>query len=213
MKIILNNLIPKPLLDGPKVNSEVWLLPLFSFSEHNKYLIYSQSGKGKTSLLSIIYGLRTDYEGVVLINGNNIRELTRNNWVSLRRNKISMLFQGLNLFDQLTVKENIMLKNTLTDFATESNILSWLDEVGIKSLYHKKVSEISYGQKQRVAIVRALCQPFELLMLDEPFSHIDEENRQHAFSLVSTAVEEQKAILILSSLNDKQYIDFQKYRI
>lgn len=200
-------------MDVPDLDSQLWLIPSRTFLPLRKYLIYSQSGKGKSSLLSIIYGQRKDYNGDVEIDGRNIREYTKDDWVNIRRNKMSMVFQGLNLFDNLTVKENIMLKNKLTDYASESEVLSWLDTLEIKPLYSKRVGEISFGQKQRVALVRALCQPFELLMLDEPFSHIDSVNKKKAELLIATAVSEQKASMILSSLNDNQDDDFEKYRI
>ena len=201
------------MVDMPDLDSQIWLAPSRTFSSVRKYLIYSQSGKGKSSLLSIIYGQRTDYNGKVFVDGKNIREYSKNEWVNIRRNRMSMVFQGLALFDNLTVAENIMLKNKLTDFASESDVLSWLDTLEIKSLYSKRVGEISFGQKQRVAIVRALCQPFELLMLDEPFSHLDNENKRKAELLISTAVSNQKASLIVSSLNDVYDNDFEKYRI
>jgi len=213
MEVIIKNLIPKPMLDMPDLDSHIWLRPSVTFLPFRKYLIYSQSGKGKSSLLSILYGQRTDYNGDVVVDGKNIRDYTKNDWVNIRRNKMSMVFQGLGLFNNLTVEENIMLKNKLTDYASESEILSWLDTLEIKSLYSKKVGEISFGQKQRVALVRALCQPFELLMLDEPFSHIDIENRNRAESLITAAVSKQNASMILSSLNDDQNNDFEKYRI
>lgn len=213
MEITIKNLIPNPLLDFPEINSEVWLNPSLRLTSNNKYLVYSQSGKGKTSLLSIIYGLRHDYKGEVIFDGDNIRNYDRENWADLRRNKISMVFQGLQLFDKLTVEENILLKNKLTDYSSETDILYWMDTLEIKSLYRKKVGEISFGQKQRVAIVRALCQPFDLLLLDEPFSHIDSLNREKALALVFSIAESQGSMLILSSLSDEYRQDFQQYRI
>ena len=201
------------MVDMPDLDSHIWLNPSRTFLPHRKYLIYSQSGKGKSSLLSIIYGQRKDYNGEVEIDGTNIREYSRNDWVNIRRNKISMVFQGLSLFDNLTVQENILLKNKLTDYASESEILLWLDSLEIKTLYLKRVGEISFGQKQRVALVRALCQPFQLLMLDEPFSHIDSDNKDKADALINDAVLKQNATLILSSLNCDQNNDYEKYRI
>lgn len=213
MEIIVNNLIPRPLVDFSELNSEIWLKPSIRFSSKTKYLIYSASGKGKTSLLSIIYGNREDYNGEVYIGEENIRDFNLSKWINLRRNKISMVFQGLKLFDKLTVEENILLKNKITDFATEQEILLWMEALDIRSLYKKRVGEISFGQQQRVAIVRALCQPFELLLLDEPFSHIDSENRKRALSLIHKAADIQGAMIIISSLKNTLDNGFQKYRI
>jgi len=213
MEIIIKSLIPKPLVDFSGLDSEIWLKPDICFSPNARYLIYSPSGKGKTSLLSIIYGNRRDYNGEVYLDGENIRDFSMSKWIDFRRDKISMVFQGLKLFDKLTVEENIQLKNRLTDFATEQEILLWMETLDIKSLYKKRVGEISFGQQQRVAIVRALCQPFELLLLDEPFSHIDSENKERASSLINKSLDNQGAMLIISSLKNTLDIGFQKYRI
>ena len=213
MEILVNKLIPRPLLDFSELDSEVWLKPSLRFLSNERYLIYSPSGKGKTSLLSIIYGSRNDYDGEVFMNEDNIKNFSMSKWIDLRRTKISMVFQGLKLFDKLTVEENILLKNKLTDFATEREILFWMDNLDIKSLFKKRVGEISFGQQQRVAIIRALCQPFELLLLDEPFSHIDSENKERALSLIHQATDNQSAMMILSSLKDTLNNNFKKYKI
>ena len=110
----------------------------------------------------------------------------------------------------MTALENIQLKNTLTNHKTETEILEMLAQLDVDQLAHKKAETLSYGQKQRVAIVRALCQPFELLLLDEPFSHIDEVQIKNAVTLVSQQVEQNNAALIIASLGDTYNINYTK---
>ncbi|OIP01686.1 MAG: hypothetical protein AUJ98_03580 [Bacteroidetes bacterium CG2_30_33_31] len=200
MNIRVEKLVPEPLSDLQNLNSEIWHAEKQEFLSGNNYLVYSASGKGKTSLLSFIYGLRTDYFGEIMIDNRNIKDLKYNDWLDMKRGKMSMVFQGLNLFNGLSVMENIQLKNKLTNHVSKEEITNMLDVLHVGELAKKKVEEISYGQKQRVAIVRALCQPFEIILLDEPFSHLDEENANIAMNLISKRVEHENASLIITSL-------------
>jgi len=200
MNIRVEKLVPEPLSDLQNLNSEIWHAEKQEFLSGNNYLVYSASGKGKTSLLSFIYGLRTDYFGEIMIDNRNIKDLKYNDWLDMKRGKMSMVFQGLNLFNGLSVMENIRLKNKLTNHVSKEEITNMLDVLHVGELAKKKVEEISYGQKQRVAIVRALCQPFEIILLDEPFSHLDEENANIAMNLISKRVEHENASLIITSL-------------
>ena len=75
--------------------------------------------------------------------------------------------------------------------------------MGIDHLLQQSCATLSYGQRQRVAIIRALCQPFDFLLLDEPFSHLDEANTEAAFQLIEQVCAEQKAGFILVSLGEK----------
>ncbi len=202
MKITLEKLIPHPLVENYKHDSDLWLKEKIEFDRGGINLISSQSGRGKTSLLSILYGIRKDYNGRVFFDDEDIAFFDRNKWVDLRRNKIAMVFQGLELFDMLSVSENIEIKNRLGARYSEELIMDMARRLDIAQLWDKKVGKISFGQKQRVAIIRALCQAFEVLLLDEPFSHLDEENSAKAFDLIKEKADENKAAIILTSLND-----------
>ncbi len=84
-----------------------------------------------------------------------------------------------------------------------------MKQLEIDSLTHKKAETLSYGQRQRVAIIRALCQPFELLLLDEPFSHIDNHQITKASELILQEVESNNATLILASLGNSYNINYE----
>lgn len=191
----------------PVKDSQVWLREL-DFTAPNSYLIEAESGTGKSSLCSYIYGNRHDYSGEILFDGENIRTFSISQWCELRTRAIALLPQEMRLFPELTVKENVLIKNRLTDFKTESEILEMLRRLEISEKTNQLVSRLSVGQQQRVAIVRALCQPFDFLILDEPVSHLDERNNTIVSSLIADEVKSQSASIIATSVGNKISLPF-----
>lgn len=202
MRISFKNVVPIPMKELITSESFIWDKE-FSFSQDINYQISARSGVGKTTLLSLIYGIRHDYSGDIVFDDISIRSFNKKDWAKLRKEKVSMVFQGLQLFDKLSVKENIFIKNQLTDFLDEPAVLQMLKQLEIDNLYNKMAGEISFGQKQRVAIIRALCQPFNLIMLDEPFSHLDSDTTQTALNLLIEQANNQSAKIFISSLSPK----------
>jgi ABC-type lipoprotein export system ATPase subunit len=207
MIIDFQGLIPFPLKETNIEASEVWERDI-SFNSGNTYLVSAESGKGKTTLLHCIYGLRKDYEGEVLIDSEPISALSQNELLKLRKNNISIVPQGLFLFDELSYYENIKLKNRLTNFKTENEIEEMSAKLGMQKFYKQKAKTLSYGQKQRTAIVRALCQSFDFILLDEPFSHLDEKNVELGWNLIKEEAAKQNAGIILTSLGNTYNINF-----
>ena len=204
-QIRLQNIEPAPLrgfFDG----SQIWA-QIVSFEKGNKYLVYAPSGKGKTTFLHILYGLRNDFEGSVLYNDIPISNLTIDDWSQIRQSDLSIVFQNLRLFPELTAYHNIQLKNQLTQNKTRLEIEGLAEDLGIKALLEKPVAQLSFGQKQRVAIIRSLCQPYSFLLLDEPFSHLDPENRSKAISIVRKDAERQGAGIILVNLEEEDVFE------
>lgn len=203
MNILFNNVIPLPLAEIHDNKSNIWQKEQFEFKPISKYLIEAPSGKGKTSLLSIIYGLRTDYLGNIFFDDQDISSLSLEEWTEIRMKKISMVFQGLRLFSELTAMENIMLKNDLTNHKKEEEIIEMAKKLEVENFLNRHCGILSFGQQQRITIIRALCQPFNFLLLDEPFSHLDDKNIDKAYQLVTEECKNQNASLILTSLNSK----------
>ena len=201
MTIRLENLIPLPLLEQQRNSSEIWESNPVIFEPGESYLVEAPSGRGKTSLLAIIYGLRKDYRGKVFLDDSDIASFTAKEWSRTRKNKLSFIFQGLELFDELTAFDNIRLKNTITLQKTEEEIRVMAQNLGIEEFLERKTGILSFGQQQRVAIIRALCQPFDYLLADECFSHMDQENSMVAFNMIQAECKARGAGLILSSLN------------
>jgi ABC-type phosphate/phosphonate transport system ATPase subunit len=97
-----------------------------------------------------------------------------------------------------------LLKNHLTHFKSESEIVGMLELLGIEHKWNDPCGLLSMGQQQRVAIVRALCQPFEWLILDEPFSHLDERNSRICLDMIANECNAQQAGFVLTSLDDDE---------
>jgi len=212
MDIRFNKIIPRPLKDIVSESSPIWNQD-FVFEKGKKYLVSAQSGVGKTTLLSIIYGLRRDFEGELYLGSQLSNSLKANDWSVLRQTQLSMVFQGLQLFKSLSVWDNILLKNRLSNYTDEQQIMQWMQVLEVDQLKDKYPDEISFGQKQRVAIVRALCQPFQWLLLDEPFSHLDDQTAQKALQLISERIAQSSSGVILSSLSEQTPDDYQLIRL
>lgn len=210
MTIRLENLIPLPLLEQQRGNSDIWEKNLVSFEPGLSYLVEAPSGRGKTSLLSLIYGLRKDYRGKLYLGDVDIFSITSREWSLIRKKRLSFIFQGLELFDELTAMENIRLKNDITQEKSEEEIYEMAEILGIAEFLKRKTGILSFGQQQRVAIIRALCQPFEFLLADECFSHIDQENSKIAFDLILKECQNKNAGLILSALDARGEISTEK---
>lgn len=164
------------------------------------YFISSDSGKGKSTLLSFIYGLRTDYQGTISIDNQNQKEISIDDWASLRTNKLSYLLQDLRLFSRLSVWENLTVKNKLTNHKTDKQIEELLNEFGLLGKRDQLAGNLSLGQQQRVALIRCFLQPFDLLLLDEPFSNIDDTNIEIAKKLIYQECKNNNAGYILATL-------------
>lgn len=210
MTIRLEYLIPLPLLGQQRDKSEIWENTRVVFEKGITYLVEAPSGRGKTSLLAIIYGLRKDYQGKVFIDESDISTFSDRDWSAMRKKKLSFIFQGLELFDELSAIDNIRLKNSITRQKTEAEIQELAHRLGIENFLLQKTGTLSFGQQQRVAILRALCQPFDYLLADECFSHMDHENSRVAFDLIKEECRARSAGLILSSLNSSEGIFTEK---
>ena len=190
------------MLEQDTSGSEVWEAESILLEQGLSYVVEAPSGRGKTSLLSVIYGIRTDYQGVVFMDDRELVSFTPRDWSLTRKSKLSFIFQGLELFDDLTALENIRLKNNITAYHSEERITEMAHALGIEPFLHRKAGILSFGQQQRVAIIRALCQPFNFLLADECFSHMDHENSLTAYQLIREECEAREAGLILTSLNE-----------
>lgn len=206
--IQLRNVKPEPLFEaGTSVQSDIWNTKL-TFQKGKNYLITAPSGKGKSTLLHLIYGLRKDFTGELLINDENTAALQPDQWSDFRQSRFSIIFQDLRLFPDLTAMANIRLNADLAGNVSDQRIKEMAEQLGIAELLDKPCGELSYGQRQRVAIIRALCQPFDFLLLDEPFSHLDTANIEKASALIDSELKRQNAGLIMVSLGDRYLFNY-----
>ncbi|BDS11984.1 ATP-binding cassette domain-containing protein [Aureispira anguillae] len=207
-----DNLVPIPLSDQLSV-SDIWANN-FAFDTATRYFVEAPSGKGKTTLQHILYGLRKDYTGEVTIaalgDKFKLKSLSLDQWATIRQKELSVIFQDLRLFLPLTAMENIQLKNNLTQHKSEEEIIAMAEALEVGHLLQKKCGEMSYGQRQRIAIIRALCQPFKFLIMDEPFSHLDRANIQKCCALISQECQEQKAGYAVASLEERYFFEYDQ---
>ncbi len=206
-------MLPAVFVSRTDVEGDIWKQDV-TFERGGLYLIEAASGTGKSSLCSYILGHRSDYEGTLLFDGRDTRTLKTAEWVKLRRHSISLLFQELRLFPELTAYENVAIKNNLTKHKSREQILHWFDELGIADKMGVKAGRMSYGQQQRVALMRALVQPFDFLFADEPVSHLDDENSRIMGRILMEEARAQGAGVIVTSIGRHIDLAYDKiYRL
>ncbi|MFZ4769805.1 MAG: ATP-binding cassette domain-containing protein [Ferruginibacter sp.] len=204
MQIILQQVSPV-FLETEKISqSMIWNREL-SFSKEEKIQLIAPSGSGKTSFIHFLYGLRKDYKGNILFNNKNIAGFDAEEIARYRSSHLSIVFQDLRLFADHTAYENIHIKKILNPFCTEDSIFEMAERLGISNKLNQPAGICSYGEQQRIAIIRALQQPFDFLILDEPFSHLDENNSKKAMALIEEEVEKRNAGIILSDLEQVEF--------
>ena len=189
------------------MTSSIWLQDV-TFERGRHYLIEADSGKGKSTFCSYILGYRHDYSGQILFDGKDSRQYTIADWSKLRQRHVSCLFQELRLFPELTAFENVEIKNKLTRHKTRQQIERWFECLGIADKLTAKVGRMSFGQQQRVALMRALVQPFDFLLADEPISHLDDRNAETMATLIKEEACSQGASLIITSIGKRLPINY-----
>ncbi len=197
--IHLRQTLPQVFADRDAITSDIWHQQI-TFSKGKSYLIEAASGTGKSSLCSYIYGYRRDYQGIINFDERNIRSLSVSEWGNIRRQSLSILFQELRIFPELTALENVLLKNRLTNHKKKKEIITLFETMGIADKTDVKAGKLSFGQQQRVAFIRSLCQPFDFIFLDEPVSHLDDENGAIMSRLLTEEAGRQQAGIIVTSI-------------
>lgn len=158
--------------------NQVEALHNVSFSvEAGEYVaIMGESGSGKTTLLNILAALDKPTGGKVYLKGNDLSKIREKEMAAFRRQNLGFVFQDFNLLDTLTLKDNIFLPLVLSGkkyTEMESRIAPIAEQLGISKLLNKYPYEVSGGQKQRAAIVRALITQPQLILADEPSGALD----------------------------------------
>jgi len=202
VKIELKNVIPVPLAGISFAQQSVWGNDVLFDSDKN-YLVEAPSGTGKSTLVSVLTGIRNDFSGEIFIDDKNSGNISLRAWAELRRKSLAVIFQDLRLFNDLTALENIEVKAELTGSTSHEEIISYAERLGISGTLNVQCKFLSLGQQQRVAILRALAQPFNFLLMDEPFSHLDDRNIEIASELILDTCKKNNAGILLTSLGEK----------
>lgn len=209
---MLDHVMPIPLQERmfQKESSHIWNKKL-EFSKGEWIKITAPSGTGKTTFLHILYALRLDYKGAVYFNQQNIRNLNADKLSAIRKQKLSVIFQDLKLFPHLSARENIELKRVLqAPHCNVARMEEMATTLGISNILEQAAGICSYGEQQRIAIVRALVQPFEWLIMDEPFSHLDLVNKKIAATLIAAECKNRNAGIIITDLDDDDLFPYTR---
>lgn len=209
MTIEFHQVTPAPLAGVISSSTNIWQCAC-SFESAKRYRVVAPSGKGKSTFIHYIYGLRDDFTGKVKLSGRETSQLSLNEWAELRQDKLSIVYQDLRLFLHLTALQNIQVKSALYQGNFDDQIQKMASHLQVSHLLEKTCNTLSYGERQRIAIIRSLIQPFEWLLLDEPFSHLDYDNSARAASLITTAVQERNAGMIVTSLGQDNHFQYDK---
>ena len=166
------------------------------------YLLMGPSGSGKTTLITILGGLLSSTDGSVVINGEDITRLKENKLPEFRLNNIGFIFQSFNLLSALTAVENVavplMAKSISRKMALE-RAKEMLKILGLDSRLDNKPANLSGGEKQRVAIGRALITDPDIILADEPTANLDSKNGHEVMlKLCGVACAENKSVIIVS---------------
>ncbi len=207
--IRLNNLVPHVFAQSGDLGSAVWQRDV-TFHKGHLYLVEAESGKGKSTFCSYLLGYRHDYSGELYFDDRLASRLRVADWVAIRQTHVSHLFQELRLFPELTAMENVEIKNKLTGFKSPKEIENWFERLGIADKRDSKIGLMSFGQQQRVALIRALAQPFDFLLADEPISHLDDNNSKVVGELLVEEARKQGAGVIITSIGKHMALDYDK---
>jgi thiamine transport system ATP-binding protein len=168
--------------------------------------IRGASGSGKSTLLDLVAGFLTPLSGTISIGGEIVNDLPP------ERRPVSILFQAETLFDHLSAARNVELGLRQADPA---RVAASLAELGLSDLARQQAGTLSGGQKQRVALARTLLRDKPVLLLDEPFSALDDETRAATRALVRSLTRKQKwaTLLVTHHADDISAIADRVYRL
>ena len=200
---------PQVFLHREDLTSEVWKQNI-GFNKGKTYLVEADSGQGKSTFCSYVMGYRHDYEGKILFDQQDIIQYRVKEWTDVRRLHISCLFQDLRLFPELTALENVEIKNQLTQHKSKEEIVSWFERMGIAEKMNTQIGLMSFGQQQRVAMIRALVQPFDFILADEPISHLDDQNAEMMGVIMMEEAQAQHAGVIVTSIGKHMDLNYDQ---
>ncbi|OHD14428.1 MAG: ABC transporter [Spirochaetes bacterium GWD1_27_9] len=182
------------------------------FTQGEFTAIVGPSGSGKSTLLHLIGCLDKPTKGDVVVDGDSIANLSKNELAYLRREKIGFIFQAYNLIPVLTALENVSFPLTLLGHSPKKvRDLSYfaLKEVGLEGMENRRPKELSGGQQQRIAIARALIKKPKLILADEPTANLDSKIGAEILELMLKLNQEEKTTFVFST-HDKMVMDYAR---
>jgi ABC-type lipoprotein export system ATPase subunit len=197
-RIILHAVVPA---FPRRPDSGVWGRDI-SMERGETLLVTGASGSGKSSMLSFVTGFRSDYAGSIDVGGRAAAALRDSERSAALIWEMAVVYQDLKLIDGLTARENVEVKRLLAPHRTAGDAERMADRLGVRRVFDDPVGTLSRGEQQRVAVIRALVQPFSFIFLDEPFSHLDAASAREARALIEEERFSRGAALVLLDLDD-----------
>ncbi len=166
--------------------------------------VVGTSGSGKSTLLHILGGLDTPTSGSVIVDGQELGGMEKNELAIFRRRKIGFIFQNYNLIPNLTVYDNIVLPVELDGRKVDSEYLTIIVQtLGLADKLNRKPVKLSGGQQQRVAIARALAAKPAIILADEPTGNLDSHTSQEVISLLKSTGRTFHQTIVMITHNDE----------
>ncbi len=171
--------------------------------------LFGPSGSGKTTLLSMLGCILRPTSGSLNIFGNEVCGLAEEDLPRIRREFISFIFQGFNLFPALTAYENVILGLKMKGIVGEDadkRACYMLSEVGLKERMHFLPRDVSGGQRQRIAVARALAADSPIILADEPTGNLDQSNGRKVMELLKHMAASQRRCIVVAT-HDNRIMD------
>jgi ABC-type lipoprotein export system ATPase subunit len=209
MQLTIRDLLPVYFEEERKKRSEIWGKEIV-FQKGELTKIIAPSGSGKTSLMHFLYGIRREYTGDILYDQQSLRTIDPETLSGFRSSQVSIVFQDMRLLPEQTVMENLEIKRQLNPYHNEDKVRQMAERLGVGSKLASLGRTCSYGEQQRIAIIRSLLQPFDFLLLDEPFSHLDNRNAEKAMELMLEEAAARGASIIFADLERIDFFPFTR---
>ena len=168
----------------------------FNIEEGKITCILGINGVGKSTILKSIAGLIKPDKGEILIDNENVNNIKK------FYNKVGMVFQSFNLFENMTVLENLIIAPVKLKIQTKDEAIKvakgYLKEINLENKINEYPKNLSGGEKQRVAIIRALMEKPKILLLDEPTSSLDPQMKKEVLELISKLKDYNMTIIVVS---------------
>lgn len=172
----------------------------FQINKGSHWLLLGESGSGKTTLLHLLSGLLTSQQGKIIIDGTDITQLSESRLDHFRGANMGFVFQKNHLISALTVKRNLLMAPFLAGLTQDdNNVMEVLRELGLEEKANSRVSELSQGQAQRVAIGRAIVNKPSIIFADEPTSALDDKNCEAVIKLLLSTAQANKSTLVVAT--------------
>ena len=172
-----------------------------SFEKGELVSIIGESGSGKSTLMNLLGGLDSQFDGEILVDGENIGQFKEKEMVAFHKEKIGFIFQSFNLVPHLSILDNVTLAMTLSNIDSKTRkarAKEVLEQLGLKDHYQKKPNQLSGGQKQRVAIARALVNDPDIIIADEPTGALDSQTSDQVLAIIQDIAKTGKLVIMVT---------------